>query len=184
VIVDAQHRVVGAVAGHAIAAHRQGCAMVAARGIVPIDERAGVVLVSAGGQPKDVNLYQAQKALDNAAGAVQDGGVIILVAECPEGLGNQTFEAWITGGSPDELLRRIQQEFVLGGHKAAAIAAVLKRAAIYLVSSMPGELVRRCGLVPFGDAQAALTAALAQAGNATRVLVLPQGGSVLPVVQD
>ena len=186
VVVDGRHRIVGAVAGDPIAAHRVGCQMVAERGIVPIDARAGIVLVSAGGAPKDLNFYQAQKALDNAAYGVQDGGVIILVAECPEGLGNQTFERWMTGGSaggasPDELLARIQQEFVLGGHKAAAVAAVLKRAAVFLVSALPGDLVRRCGMVPFASVDAALESALAEAGAGAGILFLPQGGSVLPL---
>ncbi len=182
VVVDSQHRVVAAVAGELIAAHRRGCELVAERGIVPIDRRADIVLVSAGGHPKDVNLYQAQKALDNAAYAVRDGGVLILVAECTEGLGNRTFEAWMTeANSPEELLERIQQAFVLGGHKAAAVAAVQKRATIHLVSALPAELVRRCGLVPCDDPDAALEMALGKIGPGSSVLVLPQGGSILPI---
>jgi nickel-dependent lactate racemase len=181
VVVDGRHRIVGAVAGDVLAAHRTGCQMVAERGIVPIDARAGIVLVSAGGSPKDVNMYQAQKALDNAAYAVQDGGVIILVAECPEGLGNRTFESWMAGSSPDEILARIQQEFVLGGHKAAAVAAVLKRAAVYLVSALPEELVRRVGMAPFATIEDALDAARSELGDHASILVMPQGGSVLPL---
>lgn len=182
VVADgARHRIVGAVAGDVTAAHRRGCEIVAQRGIVPIERRADVVLVSAGGYPKDVNLYQAQKALDNAAYAVRDGGILILVAECPEGLGNRTFEAWMADAdTPDELLERIQREFVLGGHKAAAIAAVLKRASVYLVSALPDELVRQCGMVPWGDLAEALDAAWIALGSEASLLVLPQGGSVLP----
>ena len=181
-IVDSQHRVIGAVAGDIIAAHRKGCALVAEQRIVPISELADVVLVSAGGFPKDVNLYQAQKALDNAAYAVRQGGSIVLLAECSEGLGNVTFEAWLQEArSPDEVLERIQQEFVLGGHKAAAVASVLKKADAYLVSSMSAESVKRCGLLPFDDAQLAMQSALAQQGGSARVLVVPQGGSILPV---
>jgi nickel-dependent lactate racemase len=187
---EARHRIVGAVAGDVTAAHRRGCEMVAERAMVPIEASADAVLVSAGGYPKDVNLYQAQKALDNAAYAVRDGGIIVLVAECSEGLGNQIFEAWMTGAEapgvsfPDDLLDRIQQDFVLGGHKAAAIAAVLKRAEVYLISALPDELVRRCGLVPFADLDAAAKAVLGGLGPDARVLVLPQGGSVLPVFSE
>jgi nickel-dependent lactate racemase len=176
---EARHRIVSAVAGDVTAAHRRGCELVAARGIVAIERQADMVLVGAGGYPKDLNLYQAQKALDNAAYAVRDGGVLILVAECPEGLGNRTFEAWLTSATPDELLARIQQEFVLGGHKAAAVAAVLRRATVYLVSALPEELVRRCGMVPF----AGLDAALDEMGPNASLLVLPEGGSILPLVQ-
>jgi nickel-dependent lactate racemase len=184
VVMDG-HRIVGAVAGDATAAHRRGCELVAERGIVEIDSPADVVLVSTGGHPKDLNLYQAQKALDNAAYAVRDGGVLILVAECPEGFGNTTCEAWLTEAkSPDEILARIQQAFVLGGHKAAAIAAVQKRASIYLVSSLPNDLVLRCRMTPFGALDKALAAAFHTLGPGASVLILPQGGSILPLVRE
>jgi nickel-dependent lactate racemase len=182
VVMDG-HRIVSAVAGDVTAAHRRGCELVAARGIVAIKRQADVVLVSAGGYPKDLNLYQAQKALDNAAYAVRDGGVIILAAECPEGFGNATCEAWLTeANSPDEILARIQRAFVLGGHKAAAIAAVQKRASIYLVSSLPEALVRRCRMTPFGALDEALAAAFDLLQPGAGVLVLPQGGSILPQI--
>lgn len=185
VVVDGQHRIVGAVAGDVTAAHRQGCALVAEQGIVRIDALADIVLVSAGGYPKDVNLYQAQKALDNAAQAVRQGGILILVAQCVEGLGNATFESWLRESrSPDDVLARIQQEFVLGGHKAAAIASVLKQASVYLVSSLPEELVRSSGLTPFDDVRTALDSALGRVGSHASVLVMPQGGSVLPALQS
>jgi nickel-dependent lactate racemase len=185
VVVDGRHRIVGAVAGDVTAAHRRACEQVAQRGIIEIEGRADLVLASAGGHPKDVNFYQAQKALDNAACAVRQGGILVLAAECPEGLGNRTFEEWMTGATcPDELLERIRQEFVIGGHKAAAVAAVLKRAQIYLVSALPEELVRRCGMVPFGDLDSALKAAAGELGPDAKVLAMPQGGSILPVPKE
>ena len=183
-LVDEHHRIVGAVAGDMIEAHRRGCEMVARRGSVALPARADVVLVSAGGYPKDVNLYQAQKALDNAAYAVRDGGVIVLLAECREGFGNAPFEAWLRKASaPADLLAWIAREFVLGGHKAAAVGAVLQRAAVYLVSDMPAESVSACGMSPFTDVEAALSAALEAVGPAARVAVIPQGGSVLPAIE-
>jgi nickel-dependent lactate racemase len=184
VVVDGQHRILEAVAGNVTAAHRRGCELVARRSVGELDQPADIVLVSAGGYPKDLNLYQAQKALDNAAYAVRDGGVLILVAECPEGLGNRTFEAWMMeADSPDALLERIQEEFVLGGHKAAAVAAVLKRVGVYMVSALPDDLARACGMVPFDNLDAALGAALGMLGPDSSVLVMPQGGSILPVIR-
>jgi nickel-dependent lactate racemase len=183
VLVDGDHRIAGAVAGEVTAAHRRGCEMVAQSGAVSIPGLADVVLVSAGGYPKDVNLYQAQKALENAGHAVREGGVIVLVAECSEGYGNRTFETWMReAGSPDAVLDRIRQAFVLGGHKAAAVASVLKRARVYLVSALPAESVRECGLVPFDDLEEAMAAALREAGSEAGVIVMPHGGSILPVV--
>jgi nickel-dependent lactate racemase len=183
VVVDEEQRVVAAVAGDATAAHRRGCQYVAERVMVPLEEPADIVLVSAGGYPKDINLYQAQKALDNAARAVRDGGIIILVAECREGFGNETFEDWMMEGrSPGQVLERLQQEFVLGGHKAAAIAKVLKRAQVSLVSRMQPASLHRCGLVPFNAVDQALEEALAEIGPEARVIVLPEGGSTVPVL--
>jgi nickel-dependent lactate racemase len=184
VVVDGQHRIVEAVAGDVSEAHRQGCELVARRSVGELDRPADIAVVSAGGHPKDLNLYQAQKALDNAACAVRDGGILILVAECSEGLGNRTFETWMSeADSPDALLARIQHEFVLGGHKAAAIASVLKRVSVFHVSALPEDLVRACGMVPFQDLDEALSTAFERLGSDSGVLVMPQGGSILPVVR-
>jgi nickel-dependent lactate racemase len=180
VVVDGQHRILGAVAGEVTAAHRAGCEMVAARGKVKAT-KADIVLASAGGFPKDINLYQAHKGLEAASCFVRDGGVLILAAECREGIGNAVFESWVlAASSPRDNLERIRNEFVFGGHKAAAIAAVEQRASIYMVSAMPDELVRRMWISPYRDPQAALEAALARLGPQSRVLVLPQAGSLVP----
>lgn len=181
VVVGADHRIKAAVAGEVTVAHRHGCELVARRGKLPIPEKADIVLVSAGGYPKDINLYQAHKALDNAAYAVRDGGIIILLAECGEGFGNQVFETWLrNASSPEELLEWIQAEFVLGGHKAAAIGAVLRRARVYLVSSMPADSVAQGGMRPFACVDDALRSALDDLGRSAKIAVIPQGGSVLP----
>ncbi len=181
VVLDNSHRVVGAFAGDATSAHRRACEMVLQRGLVPIVEKADVVLVSAGGYPKDINLYQAQKALDNAAHAVKPDGTIILLAECNEGMGNRTFERWMreTNG-PDDLIKRLKTSFELGGHKAAAFASVQKRALIFLVSGLEDELVRTCGMIPCPTVGAALKEARSNLGPVASIFVMPQGGAVLP----
>ena len=184
VIVDGEHHIIGAVAGGAVAAHRQGAQLAARRSVVPLPEAADVVLVSAGGYPKDINLYQAQKALDNARHALRPGGIIILVAECREGFGNETFEQWMREAtSPDACLHRIQQEFVLGGHKAAGVARVMQEAQVYLVSALSPSAVAQCGLTPFSTVDDALATAFGTLGPAARVVAMPQGGSTLPSVK-
>jgi nickel-dependent lactate racemase len=184
VIVGADHKIQAAVAGDVTQAHRAGCEWVGRQGKLPLNQQADMVLVSAGGFPKDLNLYQAQKALDNAAYAARDKGIIILLAECAEGFGNGTFERWLTeADSPQTVLDRIQAEFVLGGHKAAAIAAVLTRARIFMVSALPAALVSAGGMQPFTNLSTAVQAALAELGPQAKVAVFPQGGSVLPEVR-
>jgi nickel-dependent lactate racemase len=181
VIMD-EGQVVLAAAGHPVQAHRWACQAVDYLSAVPLARLADIVVVSAGGFPKDINLYQAQKALESAGAAVRAGGVIIWVAECREGLGNATFEQWMVGASADAIMQRIRQEFVIGGHKAAAIAAIQQRATIYLVSSLPAALVRDCGMEPYTDVAAALASARSACGPMAHIVVMPEGASLAPQV--
>ena len=184
VIVDGDHHIAGAVAGDATAAHRAGCRLVAERGMVRIPQKADIVVASAGGYPKDINFYQTHKALQNAKHAVKDGGAIILVGECREGIGHKTFESWLLGPMPPkERIAMIQKEFVLGGHIAAAIAAIQERAAVYVVTEIPAETWRPSHLLHYSNAQEALEAASRQLGGTPSVLVLPEAVAVLPVVE-
>ncbi|HOU29476.1 MAG TPA: nickel-dependent lactate racemase [Thermoleophilia bacterium] len=179
VLLDEEKRIWHAVAGHFLAAHRAGAEVYDRRCDLRIAEAADVVIASPGGRPKDINLYQAQKTLDNVSGAVKDGGVIVLVARCPEGFGQRVFEEWMTGmGRPQVLIDRIRREFVLGGHKAAAVAGLLDRADVYLVSEFPDDVVRRMCMTPFSSVDEAVAAALARAGDAARCLVVPHGSRV------
>jgi nickel-dependent lactate racemase len=180
VILDGSKRVVSAVAGHPLAAHKEGCAQLDGFGRATLEQPVDVVIVSAGGYPKDINLYQAQKALDSARHVVQLGGIIVLVAECGEGLGNRTFEAWMTEcSSPDDIIARIRREFVLGGHKAAAVAMAMRQADIYLVSALPHDYVRSIGFYPFENPDVAVRCALAEVGGPATLAVMPDGSSVL-----
>ena len=157
VVLDEEKRVLHAVAGHYLEAHRAGVALYDARCDLRVAEAADVVIASPGGRPKDINLYQAQKTLDNVAGAVREGGVVVLVARCPEGFGQKTFESWMRDmGSPDVLVERIQQEFVLGGHKAAAIAGMLRSVDVFLVSEFPDDVVRGMCMRPFATVDEAV----------------------------
>lgn len=179
VLLDEEKRIWHAVAGHFLAAHRAGAEVYDRRCDLRIAEAADVVIASPGGRPKDINLYQAQKTLDNVSGAVKDGGVIVLVARCPEGFGQRVFEEWMTGmGRPQVLIDRIRREFVLGGHKAAAVAGLLDRADVYLVSEFPDDVVRRMCMTPFSSVDEAVAAALARAGDTARCLVVPHGSRV------
>jgi len=179
VVLDESKTIVDAVAGHFLEAHREGVRRYAERFDLSVEAPADIVVASTGGHPKDLNLYQAQKTLDNVSGAVRPGGTIILVAACPEGFGQAVFESWMADMTePGVLVDRIREEFVLGGHKAAAIAGLLQQTEVALVSEFPVEVVERMHMRPFDDADAALGAALERHGPAARVLVIPYGNRV------
>lgn len=181
-VVLSEHKdILRAVAGHPVEAHRAGCAFLDRLYLKELPRGADVVLVSQGGAPKDLNLYQTQKALDNARHAVNPGGVIVLIGSCKEGLGERVFEEWMTQSeSPRAMIERIGRDFQLGGHKAAAIAMTLEKADVYLVSELEPDFVRSIFLTPQPTVQAALDAAFAKLGPEATVLTMPYGGSTLP----
>jgi nickel-dependent lactate racemase len=182
VVIDESGNVLTAAAGHPIQAHRRICRALESFMRVPVDQLADIVIVSSGGYPKDINLYQAQKALDNALFFVRPNGVIIWLAECREGFGNEIFEEWMTEFSAKEIAARIKKQFVLGGHKAAAITRVLNHADVFLVSQLPPDKVRHSGIIPYSSVELAMEDALKKIGQDCTITVLPDGASVLPAI--
>ncbi|RQD71209.1 MAG: nickel-dependent lactate racemase [Tindallia sp. MSAO_Bac2] len=184
VVLNESKQIIKAVAGHHKEAHRAGCDFLDKLYKIELEEAADLVIVSPGGYPKDINLYQAQKALDNAKHAVRDGGVIILVASCKEGLGEGVFERWMLESvESKDMITRIKQHFELGGHKAAAIALVLEKADVYLVSDLEDDFVRSIFLEPCPTVNAAVQKAKNKLGQNFRTILMPYGGSTLPVVK-
>lgn len=181
VVLSERKEIIRAVAGHPVQAHREGCRFLDRLYLKELPQGADIVLVSQGGAPKDLNLYQTQKALDNARHAVKPGGVIVLIGSCKEGLGERVFEEWMTKSeSPAAMIARIGRDFQLGGHKAAAIAMTLEKADVYLVSDLEPDFVRSIFLTPQPSVQAALDAAFEKLGQEASVLAMPYGGSTLP----
>ncbi len=181
-VLDEHKNIVYAVAGDVTKAHREGCKYLDKMYRKPLKERADIVLVSQGGAPKDANLYQTQKALDNAKHAVKKGGTIILIGACNEGMGSKKFESWLTSApTAHSMVERIHKEFELGGHKAAAIGMVLEDADIFFVSEMDPDFVRSIFLTPFSSAQDAFDVAFEKYGPDAKVLAMPFGGATLPM---
>lgn len=184
-VLDEHKHIVYAVAGDVVEAHRVGCAYLDRMYRVEIPERADIVIVSQGGAPKDANLYQTQKALDNSKHAVRKGGTIILIGSCKEGLGSARFEEWLTGApTAHSMIERIEKDFQLGGHKAAAIAMVLENASIDLVSEMDDDFVRSIFMNPQPSAQKALDEAFTKYGKDATVIAMPFGGATLPIAAE
>lgn len=182
VVLDEKKEIIHSAAGHYIDAHRDACRYLDRLYKKTLKQAADIVIVSPGGFPKDINVYQAQKALDNAKHAVRGGGIIIWTASCGEGLGEKHFEEWMLNYTPDEMVHQIKETFVLGGHKAAAISLVQQNARVILVSDLEPDFVRSINLEPQPSLEAAFDLAMAEMGPDASVIVMPYGGSTLPHV--
>ncbi|NLL62502.1 MAG: nickel-dependent lactate racemase [Candidatus Atribacteria bacterium] len=184
VVTDEDGNIVDIVAGELIASWLQGVEVCKNTYLCPIKEKADAVFTSAGGYPKDINIYQAQKALDNAYQAVKPGGTIALLAECREGIGNSICQQWIEEArSIEDIEARLKKRFVLGGHKAYAIAKVAKEVEIILISSLHKKLVQKMFMIPANGIQDALTLVQKKHGSNFNCYIIPNGSVVLPQIK-
>lgn len=179
VVVNHKQQVLEAVAGHVIDAHRLAVDKAASRFIVPAAADYDVTVVSPGGRPKDLQLYQSIKALRNAAAITKPGGTILMAAECPEMLGNGTFQLWVdTMKDRKRAVEQIKQQFQLGAHKLIHIDEVLSRHAVYLHSAIPRPIVELLGFIPADDLQTAFQSA--HANQAVKMAIMPYGSLTYP----
>ena len=185
IVTNSKNELVKAFAGDLEQAFLEGTKLVDEMFKVSIDKRANIVVVSAGGHPFDINLYQASKAIHNALDAVKRRGVILLIAECPEGHGNEVFNEWMEKYTD---LKRIEKEikknFVLGGHKAYYLTKALQKVTIILVSVIPDcYAVNTFKMRTARAMNDALRDAFELAGKNAKVYVMPYGSITLPEVQ-
>lgn len=185
-ILNGRKAIVKAIAGDPLAVMQAGIPLVREIAVTPVAAPYDLVIASSGGAPKDINFYQAQKALVPAAMVARDGGTVILVAACPEGAGSTVFERFMSDGqvsSMQEVLDRFaREEFQIGKHKAYLVARDAVRVNVRLVSDMPPEAVRALLLTPAENLQAAIDAALESLPPSARIAIMPAANAVVPML--
>ncbi len=179
VVLHSHHEIACCVAGDLETAWLQAVKYCEEMNVIEIQEAADIVIASCGGYPKDINMYQAQKALDAAILAVKPGGTIILLAECREGLGEETFEDWIDQAScPQDIVKRFHHKFELGGHKAFAICRIIAAAEVYLLSELPDQRVTDLFLNPIRSLEEGFQRAVTKYGNQASIIVMPEASKI------
>ena len=134
-----------------------------------------LVIASPGGYPKDINLYQSQKAITHACTFLKKNGVIILAAACSDGSGSKTFENYFQGKHTWlEIINSFKkQKFRVGPHKAYQLALQLKDHPIILISEMKPKNVRAILLKPARDISEAISICKDLLPETPRIAVLP-----------
>lgn len=184
VVENAKGKIVKAFGGHYEKAFLEGVKLVDRLYKVPVKGRAKIVLVSPGGAPYDINLYQALKAVENAIDLVKPEGVIVLAAECTEGHGHDEFYRWMTEcKTVAEAEARTRKRFVIGGFKAFYLLRALSRAHIILVSALPDYYARNVFRMDTAKTvDDGMSKAFKLMGRRSKVWVLPKGTATLPLV--
>ncbi|MBI3767508.1 MAG: nickel-dependent lactate racemase [Deltaproteobacteria bacterium] len=175
---------IGAVlAGDVHAAFTRGCDAYRAAFTVPIATRRPVVIVSAGGAPRDGDLVQTQKAIAAAAAALAPGGMMLVLARCAEGTGQAELLRWFTHPDRAAHLRALHEAFSVPGQTALALREHAERAEVYLHSTLPPDLVARTGMRPVACVEDFFAAVARRHGRDVEGYVLPEGARYLPVVE-
>lgn len=145
-IVNDSGEAVDLFCGDWIAAHRKACDYYASRHSIEIAEKRDLVITSCGGFPYDINMIQAHKALDAAARACADGGTIIFLAECADGLGRNDFLSWFEAENSAELAEKLCSGYQVNGQTAWALLKKAEKFDIQIITDLPEEKTRRMRL--------------------------------------
>ena len=175
VIINDEKKIIAAVAGQNNDAYLEGIKKYESIYGSEVECAADIVITSQGGYPKDMNLYQSHKALENVKEITAEKGTIILVASCCEGFGDDTFEQWMTGYNDyNYLSKKIEKKFVLGGHKAVAISKILTKNEVLLYSDFSREETEKIGFKKIKDIQKYLNDRISQ-NSEIKVTIVPTG---------
>ena len=182
-VLSPQKEILGVFCGDLEQAHLAGCEMVRELLQVNLEEPADLAVISCGGEPKDINFIQAQKALDYGCRAVKEGGTIILLAACRDGFGHPTFFDWFRYQDLDEFEYALRENYQINGQTAHAVLSKARRFRVILISEFSATETETMGMEKAIDLPSALELVVPRLDAAARIVVIPDGGMVLPTVQ-
>jgi len=165
-------------------AHLAGCELAKSLYTAPLDHPAELAIVSCGGHPKDINFIQAHKALDYGVQAVRPGGTVILLAACPDGFGNATFFNWFSYEDLDVFEKALRSRYEINGQTALSTLTKARTWRVILVSTFSRDETEKMGMEKAEDLDQALQMAYKQLPEDPEIVVIPDGGTILPVINQ
>ncbi|MEI6668448.1 MAG: nickel-dependent lactate racemase [Acidobacteriota bacterium] len=187
VILGGDKQIIRVLAGPPVDVMRAGIPLVRRINQVEVTAPFDLMIVSPGGYPKDVNVYQAQKALAHATLVTRAGGTVLLAAACDDGSGSEAYEAWMADPAMTShaavLARFAREGYRIGPHKAFQISRDASRVTIRLYSQMAPAVAARLLLEPVSDFQAAIVRAVRDLPPGSRIGVMPRANATIPVLQ-
>jgi len=176
VVLNEEMKTLKVFAGDYIQAHLDACKFVDDVYAVEIEKKADLVIVSSGGYPKDIDVYQLHKSMINARSAVKDGGVVIVVGECRDGSGSKTYENIMKKyKTPEKVEEATRADFQVGAHKAYGVTSLMNNVEFILVSELEEELAKLLLFKTARDMDTALNMAYEKLGENIDIIIMPQG---------
>ena len=182
VIMGPDGNIAGAVAGDYITAHEAGRKLVDNIDGVEIKKKSDIVIASAGGAPKDINLYQSIKTLINSKEAVADGGTLIVLAECSEGIGEiKDINDMILNF--DNMLDRekdLRENYTISKYVGYFFCETGEKYKLILVSEIDPALLKNTKIIVTKTLEEALEIAYNNENKNLTINLMPHGASTLP----
>ena len=150
---------------------------------VKIPRPADIVITTPGGFPKDIDLYQSQKSMASSELVVKEGGTVILLAECKDGVGAHGFYEWMSAATcPQDVIDRfIREGYSIGASKAWLFSRCLKRSDLILVSkSIEDHILKEMFTRRADTVDQAIQMALAKQGKNAEIILLKNGSDMIP----
>ena len=184
-VLNAKHEFLGFFTGNYIKAHEEACKFCEKVYGDVIPHEGDLVIASCGGWPKDINVYQMQKTMDNAVLAARQGGVVILLAECEEGAGHPLLEKTFHDLKTYQAIHDdLEKHFMIGANKAYAVARPQQKAHFILVTKLDHKLAKEMLFTGAVDTvEEALELAKQYVGDKPKIVLMPEGSLTVPIVK-
>jgi len=184
VLLNKKREITHVVAGDFFKAHIRGCELSRQIVGVKVDHKVDITISTNSGAPLDMDLYQTNKGIHNAASVTRDGGIVIIASSCSAGVGPEEFrELHASVSSPKEVLQKIKREGPIGVQwDNQVLARVQLKNDIYLVSELEDSVVKDMMITPIRTVEQGLEKAFEAMGSDAEITVIPEGPLVLPLI--
>lgn len=184
VVPNLDGEITGIFAGNWISAWLEATRMVDDIFGVKIEDQADIVIATAGGYPKDINLYQTQKTIDNAVCAMKQGGVVVILAECPDITEPKEFFDWFDYPTFLEMEKAVRENFLISGWVAVRQLEYGRKGTMILLTRRENlEVAKKAGVLPVSTMDEALRLAYEKCGTKNpKITIMPQGANTFPML--
>lgn len=173
--------------GEPIKTHRSAVEFLERFVKVRVERKADIVVVSGGGYPADRNLYQAVKGMAVGEPLVKDNGVIVLLAECRDGVAHEHFYQLASKfKDPAALLKYIKEHEPIRDQWEVQIMAkiLMKSRIVVYAKGVTAQELENMMLIPASSPEEALEIAFSLTSRDAELLAVPEGTHVIPEVLE
>jgi len=154
-----------------------------------IDNPYDIVICGNGGYPLDLNLYQAVKSMGIGEIAVKEGGTIISVNECIDGIGvghDKFKDLLFSKKKPEDIYRKALSKEItmIDIWEIQILTRIMMKAEVYVISTINRDELGNIGLKYAESIEVAIRMSLTKHGPNARILILPNGPQIIPILKE